>query len=193
MLRRHLVAVALLAGSIGAFGAATGPAGAVLVAHKTVTMTGTISCSVSGTLKMSPALTTSTPTSTKISLSLKATGCTGDTSQGGATIVSGKISGSVTTTTDCADLVLSVPDPTGSIAWTTTGNKAAATKFTLSGGSSSFATGDLVLSYDSAQTGSFAGSGSVTSTVDSSLSTLLGECGSKKGLSKVTIASGTVD
>ncbi len=133
------------------------PTNAAVRPQTTVTMKGSISCSLTGSIKINPGLKTSTPQNVTFTLTGNLSKCTGNTSQSGATITKGHASATVqANNVDCFSLISGgVPDPSGKITWTTTGNKAAPTKFVLSNGSVSYPT----VSYTSTQTGSFKGTG----------------------------------
>lgn len=192
MLRQLVVALSALTLPLGAVVLNSATAAATVRPHKTITFTGSVSCKITGGhITMTPPLALVTAKSTVVKIAGKATGCTGSTSQGGATIVSGKISGSVTATTDCADLASGVPNPVGSITWTTTGNLAKPTKFSLSKGKAALGSKSISITFSSAQTGSFAGTGSAKATVDKTESQLITACESATGLKSLAIASGS--
>jgi hypothetical protein len=190
VIRKFTLAGALLAVSAGTLAAVSTSAGAAVRPHSTVTFTGSITCKLKGTFTANPPLTLSTPQTTKITLKTTDSGCTGNTSQGGSTIKKGTSTGSVTGSYDCESLLSSLPNPAGSTKWKTKGKKAAATDFTLSDGAIDVSTDSV--SWDSTQTGSFAGSGSVAANIKQSVSTLTNDCESTKGLKTITIKSGTL-
>jgi hypothetical protein len=191
VIRKYVLALSLLALPLG-FVAATGSAAnAAVRPHSTVTFTGKISCSITGKITAKPGLELTTPQTVTLTLSATGTKCTGSTSQGGATIVSGKAVGSVKGSYSCESLLSSVPSPAGNITWKTTGNKATPTAFKLSGGK--FNSGPpIVITYNSTQTGSFAGSGKTSATIKQTQSQLVKSCESKAGLKSLTISSGSI-
>jgi hypothetical protein len=160
-----------------------------LATHK---FTGSISCSVSGKITSSPGLLLATAQTVKIRLAVTLTGCTGNVTEDHATITGGSASSSITGSFSCESLLEGLPNVTGEVKWTTTGtNTAAATKYTLSDGTLTAGSPDTV-SYTSAQTGSFTGSGTFNANVKQSTSALEQKCESPSGLKTVNLSSGTM-
>jgi hypothetical protein len=161
-----------------------------LSVHK---FTGSISCSVSGKITSTPGLQLATAQTVKIRLAVTLTGCTGThLTQDHATITGGSASSSITGSYSCESLLEGLPNVTGEVKWTTTGtNTAAATKYTMSDGTLTAGSPDTV-SYTSAQTGSFSGSGTFNANVKQSTSQLEAKCESATGLKTVNLSSGTM-
>lgn len=198
VIRKHVLALSLVALSLGSVALSTTAANASVRPHKSVTMTGTVSCKIAGKITASQVaaptkgLELSTPENIKITLSVTASACTGNTSQGGATVKSGKVSGSITGSYSCESLLASVPNPIGTVKWTSsTTSKITNTKFTLSRGKIA-GSSPPTIKYKSTQTGSYAGSGSSTAVVKQTENQLLSACNSANGLKKLTIVSGTI-
>jgi len=187
VIRKTVLALSLLVIALGTVAVSSSVAGASV--HGTVTFTGSISCKVATSSEVTsrPGLETTTPRKVKFTVSATLVGCKGKTSKGGAKIVSGALTGKATGSYDCEDL-LSPPPLKGKIVWTTIGKAAAGTAITFSSGALSFPN----LTYTSTQTGSFAGTGSVSLTIKGSEDALLAVCGTKKGLTKIKLSSGQV-
>ena len=186
MFRKIGIATGAVTLSVGAVAlTATGAS----AAPKPVTFKGSISCALAGTVTATPPVTNTAQT-VKFTIKGTVSGCKGKTSQGGAKITGGTISGSAKTTNEtCSAVVGSPPEFAGSVAWKTTGGTATPTAYKLSGGSAT-STSPLTITYTSTQTGSFAGKGSLTAVVKPSISTLLGECGST-GVKSLTLTKGS--
>lgn len=191
MIRKYVLAVLLLALPIGTVVASGSAANAAPRPHKAVTFTGTVSCSLTGKITATPALTFTAQTIT-IKLTGTAKKCKGNTSQGGVTLTTGAISGKVVAqNTSCTSLLTGVPNPKGTIKWKGTGGTVTPTKFTLSNGAASFSGSTTTITFTSTQTGSFAGTGGSSATVNKSEKQLIKECGAN-GIASLTIAKGTI-
>jgi hypothetical protein len=192
VIRKYVLALSILSLPLGLVAFGTTTANASVRPHTTVTMTGSISCKIVGKITATPGLKLTTPQTVKIVLSVTASGCTGNTSQGGATVKSGKVSGTITGSYSCESLLSSVPNPSGTIKWTSsTTTKIAPTDFALSNGTI-VSTAPPTITYSSTQTGSYAGSGSTTAVVKQSENALITACSSSTGLTKLTIKSGSI-
>jgi hypothetical protein len=191
MIRKLALALSLLALPLGMV-VASGSVANAAVAHKTaVTFTGSVSCAITGSISASPPLVIAPAASTTITLKATAKDCTGDTTQSGVTLTKGMVSGKVTADIDCESLLSGVPSPVGTINWTGTKGKIAPSDITLSNGSASFGATTTTITFDSSQTGSFAGSGSVSGTVKKTETQLVDECDGN-GIKKLAISSGTL-
>jgi len=153
--------------------------------------TGSISCSLTGTITAKPGLLLSTARTVKITVRTTLTGCTGNTTEDGATITGGSGSATITGSYSCTSLTTSAPDPSGEVMWTTTGNNASPTKFTTNTGT--FTMGPpVMISYDTTQTESFTGTGSLSAKVHQHFSTLASRCSRTEGLKTINLSSGTM-
>lgn len=201
--RRIALCAAALAASVtaGAIGTSS-PAGAV-AKTKTVTMSGTMHCSLTGSIALSPAFTTNgSGTSSTVTLHGKLTACGGTKgfTRHGVTITGGKITATGTAKDNsCVATATSgtLPRLKGEATFSAKGGKAKPTKFVFSGGSFDASSSPITVSYpgsgDTAKaTGSFAGSkGGSTAELKQSLDDLLSSCGSSSGLSAMKLSSGT--
>jgi hypothetical protein len=191
VIKKYILALSLLALPIATVVASGATANAAVRPDKAVTFTGKVTCAVTGSISASPPLTFTAHTTT-ISLAGKATKCTGSTKQGGVTLKSGVISGKVVAkNTSCASLESGVPNPVGTVKWTGTGGTVTPTAFTLTKGSATFGSSTTTITFSSKQTGSFAGKGSSSGTIDKSESQLIDECNGS-GISKLVISSGKI-
>jgi hypothetical protein len=198
VIRKTVLALSLLVMALGTVVVSSAAANASVGPRKTtaVTFTGKITCKIvskGSTITVKPGLllTAKRPHGETFTTTINLAKCTGKTSEGGSTILSGKVSGKGTANTTCVGL-LTPPLPTtkGTIVWKTKGLPAASTTFTLSKGSLDSTTG--VETYSSKQKGSFSGKGSVSAKVKQSTTQLETACESSKGLTTINLASGKV-
>jgi hypothetical protein len=174
---------------------AVGPsvATAAVRPHSTVTFKGKISCTISGYLHFtqvknkSLGLELETKESVRLWLQIDLTACKGTTSQGGSTIESGAVFGSITGDYSCFSLLSAVPSPKGIIKWKTKGNAAANTALTLSDGTLQTKSKPLGVDYKATAKDSFAGSGTVKAAIYQTESDLINSCKASPYLRKVTI------
>jgi hypothetical protein len=137
MIRKVLLGAGALTLGLGAtLTGAQGIAGAT--PSPPVTLSGTVTCSVGGTLKFSSALTNGGTAATTISVKASLTNCSGTgTSGSGATLVSGKmVVASTTTVASSCGAILDgsiLPDLAGSIVWKSSGAKVTPSGVTVSG------------------------------------------------------------
>jgi len=192
VIRKYVLAFSILALPLGLVAFSTNAANASVRPHTTVTMTGSVSCKITGKITATPGLLLTTARSVKIALSVTASGCTGHTSQGGATVKSCKVSGTISGSYSCESLLSSVPNPSGTIAWTSsTTTKIAPTNFKLSGGKIT-SEKPPTIKYSSTQTGSYAGKGTSTAVVKQTENQIISACSSANGLTTLTVSSGTI-
>jgi hypothetical protein len=192
VIRRYVLALSLLALPVVAVVASTASANASVRPHAGVKFTGSVSCSITGSIKASPPLLLTTPQTTTITLTASAKKCTGNTTQGGVTLKTGAISGKVTAkNVDCESLLNGVPNPTGKISWKGTGGTIQPTTFVLSNGSASFGASSTTITFTSTQKGSFKGSGAASATVNQTEDQLISEC-EGSGIAKLVISSGKI-
>lgn len=190
MLRKYVLAFSLLALPLATL-VGSSVANASVHPQKSVTFTGTITCQAgsTSTITATPGLLLSKAQTVTVAVTGTLTKCSGHTSQGGAKIISGKVSGKVTGSYDCLALLGKLPAPKGSIVWKTKGKKASKTHFWLANGAYS-ATANT-LTYTASQTGSFAGSASVVLDVKDTEAQLTKLCESKTGLTTISLSGGT--
>ncbi len=190
MIRRYVFALLLLAALLVAIAGGSTSAGAAVHTVKPVTFTGKIRCTLSTNAEITskPGLETSTAREVTITISGTTKKCWGETKSGGATIESGSVLGTVKGKFDCLGLASGLPNPKGFITWKSTGKPIAKTWVTLSAGTFDTTTG--AVSYNSLQKGSFPGHRTVVATIKTSLTALLGDCGSSTGLTKIVLSDG---
>jgi hypothetical protein len=195
VIRKYVLALSLLALPIGTVVATGSAANAAVRPLTAVTFTGSVTCSITGSITATPPLLLSTPQTTTIALTATATKCKGAKGvlkQDGVSLKSGKIAGKVVAQKeDCESLVSGVPNPVGTIKWKGKGGTITPTKFTLSDGSATFGSSSTTITFTSAQTGSFAGSGAASATVDQTESQLIKQC-EGSGVATLAIASGSI-
>jgi len=190
IVKRIVVGTASMAIATGAFAALDlGSASAALRPHKSVAATGTETCSsMSGTVSFKPALTTNGTAPSTGTISVKMTGCGGGTPPASSGTLGYK---TAYTTSSCTALVAPNPTQTESVTvkWSP---KTVAASTILFGKPMVTAGSNLTIALNNGATvGSYKGSSSTaTLTINSSKSALLSQCASKKGLSKLVIASG---
>jgi len=192
VIRKYVLALALLALPIGTVVAAGATANASVRPHTAVTFTGSVKCKITGSITATPPLLLATPQTTTIKLTASAKTCTGNTTQGGVTLTTGAISGKVVAKNlDCESLLSGVPNPKGTIKWKGTGGTISPTNFTLSKGAASFGSSTTKITFTSTQTGSFKGTGSSSAIIKKTESQLISEC-EGTGIAKLVISSGTI-
>jgi len=157
-----------------------------------VKFSGSISCTATGSVGFSPALTIAGDGGNALmTVSTTLSGCSGDLTQSGVTITGGTISGQSHLGSDaCDNLTTSrIATQSGTIQWTTTGGSATATSFTIYKGEFHETTGEVLelLLPPSDGTMSMGGSFSasriaIEPVMDDNESTLQTTCGSSGGL-----------
>jgi hypothetical protein len=156
----------------------------------TITGTGTVSCKVAGKVTFTPPLVNGGTTAATATLKANLVGCTG--SGDGATISTGKATGTVSlATNDCAALA-SIPAFDVTVHWKTTGGapQLVDTTVSFSGATTDTSSGSAVVDASgSASAGSFAGTSAAThDVVTRSLASLSNAC-SHRGVRKVNFAA----
>jgi type 1 fimbria pilin len=197
LIRKYALAISALALPLAAV--AIGPATATAAVrphsarpHSTVTFKGKITCTVSGYMHFTQVkhptlgLEFTTKENVKLWLQIVLTHCKGATSQGGAKIESGSVSGAITGEYSCASLLNSVPSPNTKIKWTTKGNAATDSLVALSGGKLETSP-RLGVDYTATAKDSFAGSGTVKTAIYQTEGDLINSCKKSPYLKKVTI------
>lgn len=190
MFRKYVLALTLLALPLATL-VGSSAANASPAHTSTVTFTGKIDCKIASTstITSKPGLLLLTKAKVTLTLSATTTKCTGHTSQGGAKILSGKASASVTGQYDCLSLLGTLPTLKGAIVWKTSGKAATKTTVSLSAGKVDSKTN--VVTYHAAQKGSFAGARTVAATIKQTEAQLEAACETKAGLTKINLSSGS--
>jgi hypothetical protein len=185
----------LLAGST-ALGlmAVAGSASAATSRHASATkLKGTITCTLTGTIKANPPLTLATAKTTTLTFSGTLSRCK-RSKKTSIKITGAKFKGTSKASTDCSDLLASLPALKGKVTYKTRGGSAAPTKVSYSGGTLS-ATNGVVATYPGTgdtgkSTGSFAGSTTtLTGHVKQSATQLQTSCSSSAGLKTLSFTS----
>lgn len=123
----------VLASSI-AVGFSTASLASTATTKPPVKFTGSITCSLAGTVKISPALTASAK-KVKITIAGKLSKCKGNTSHKKVKIKFGHFMGVSKATASCSDLLTGLPKLTGTIKWTAKNGHARQTHFVYTAGS----------------------------------------------------------
>ncbi|MGH9016403.1 MAG: hypothetical protein ACRDY1_01525 [Acidimicrobiales bacterium] len=172
--------------------------GTGVASAKSTVQPGSVTCSVTGFVKFSPALTSAGGATTEtVSSEDKLSNCT--TTGGGAVPKKGESKSSAKTTTNSCSAVLDAPATAESFTYKWAPKSIAPTSLDFPPDTSSVnSSGDITLTYGGAGTsgtGSYAsgnGAGSnATVTFSQSESALEAACSTKKGVKELTIASGT--
>lgn len=182
---------------------ALGASSAGAASRTRVTFTGSISCTVTGSLTAVPPITLSSVSHT---VTLKATlkACTGSTSENGVTITGGHLKATATATFSCTSISSGIGAPTGTISWVAALPGATATRQSFSNAAGSISsTGVISVTLPGSggtatATGSFAGSTSTAKVIaDQTKNTLISDClgagvsqltfTGKHGRSKITV------
>ena len=126
MIRKVLSGVGALTMILG--GVLIAQSGVASAGGTPVTLSGEITCAVTGSMHFSPALVNGGTAADTISVKAKLTGCSGPGgSSGGVTLSSGKMKATASTTinNDCGAILngSSLPDITGTVKWKGTGGK----------------------------------------------------------------------
>ena len=181
------IALTALAVAVPAMAVGTLSAGASTATK--IKFTGTISCTVKGSLTAVPPITTSSASHT-FTLAATLSGCSGSTSQGGVTITGASLKATASATASCTSLTGIAP--AGNIYWKANLPGAAATKISFSNaGDSISSTGIITVTLPgsggtSTASGSFAGTTSTaTAVLDQTESSLISACFGT-GVSKLT-------
>jgi hypothetical protein len=198
MIRKVLLGAGALALGLGAtLTGAQGIAGATPPVP--VTLSGPVTCSVTGLLKFSPGLTNGGTTATTISVEASLAGCSGaGTTGSGANVVSGKlvVASSTTVASDCGAILNGsfLPDLAGSIVWKSTGAKVVPSAVTVTGATAYYDVngnppgGDISVGLPTTVTGgSYASETGTFAGLDSNSSGYLldSHCGTSRGLKSV--------
>jgi hypothetical protein len=184
MIRRVLSGAGLLAMVMGGMVFAQG---GVAGAATPVTLSGTITCAVTGTVKFSPGLVNGGTTADTVSAKAKLTGCSGPGASGdGVTLSSGHLAVTATTTinNNCGAVFngSALPQLTGTLKWKGSGGMIEASSISITDGS---------IFYD-VNGDNGAGSFDVFLPTSVSSGSYSGESGSPSGLSSDK-AGGTTD
>lgn len=167
-----------------------GPAVAKASSHKTVTGTGAVTCTgIKGTITFKPPLTNTGNTAETASIKVTISSCSGGT----PTPTKGTDTGTIQTTTNSCT-ALATPNPSQTETLTTKWAPKMATTIAHFGPDVPVTSPNVGFSLSGGTTsGSFAGSGNASANVTSSetSSQLTAACAGK-GLSKLTLNSGTV-
>jgi hypothetical protein len=137
MIRKISLGAGLLAMALGG---AVFAQGGVAGAATPVTLSGTITCAVSGTVRFSPNLVNNGSAADTVSVSAKLTSCSGPgASQGAVTLVSGRLAATASSTIDnnCGAVFngSALPSLTGGVKWKGSGGKVEASGVSITDGS----------------------------------------------------------
>jgi hypothetical protein len=180
-----------------------GPKGTLAKTKVVVTaskFTGSVSCTMNGSVSANPGLTNSggSPSTVTVSATLSSCAGTNGTSltQQGVTLVGGTLSGSLTLPSNsCAALTGSLPALTINAKWTTSGGAIIPSKVKFSGATTTN-TSPVTVTFPNqggttVTSGSFAGSASnAIAILDQSINTIQAECATSAGVTMVTLTGG---
>ncbi len=154
---------------------------------------GAISCSLTGSVKISPPLT-ATATKVKITIAGKLTHCKGKTMQKKVKIKFGHFMGVSRADASCSDLLTGLPKLAGKVTWTTKGGHAKPTNFVYTNGSLT-SQSPVTFGYPGTggsgkATGSFAGTSTLQVVIKQTGTSILGACAGN-GVKALTVKAGS--